>query len=564
MSGASGVSGRLWLPVAVCVALTGVVISSALFTPPDILRAALQEWEFWWLEALFAALVASTTAAVRRLQVPRAVVALSVGMGLLAAGLSAIVAPRTNRIYYDEHIYQGVAQNLSDQHRAQMCNDGTLEYGRLQCWRAEFNKEPIGYPHLLSIVYRLGGANERAAFHVNNVVGGLTAAVVVLLAWLLFADRLVSGFAGAAFVMLPMQLWWSNTAAAEPFATLATSVACLAVVNYAKVQSTQSLAWSVVATAYATTVRPESMLAVPLAGLALLLLAPSMLRRAAPWWGAAGGLGLISVSVLHLAAVRHDGWGTAGPRFSWDHVWANLPSNSWFYLGVDERFPPLIAVAALLALAVGAGWRAKGLLVAYFVAFWGVFVAFYAGSYYYGADVRYALLSHVPLVVLAGLGLARVVEALRLRLGSRAAVAAVAGVMIAQFSWSLPAARSTGEEAWAARADIAVASTFLQRIPPNSIILTHNPSVFHLMGQNAAQLSLAVTDPSYVRDHLLRRYAGGVYLHWNFWCNVSDPVQTQFCRTAVAAFPSDEIASARERDYVYRLFRLRAPDAPGP
>ena len=49
------------------------------------------------------------------------------------SALTVFVAPRTNRIYYDEQIYQSIGQNLSDLKLAQMCNDGTVEYGRLQC-----------------------------------------------------------------------------------------------------------------------------------------------------------------------------------------------------------------------------------------------------------------------------------------------------------------------------------------------------------------------------------------------------------------------------------------------
>ena len=49
------------------------------------------------------------------------------GVAAFAACLTLFVAPRTNRIYYDEQIYQGVGQNLADLRLAQMCNDGTVE-----------------------------------------------------------------------------------------------------------------------------------------------------------------------------------------------------------------------------------------------------------------------------------------------------------------------------------------------------------------------------------------------------------------------------------------------------
>ena len=41
-----------------------------------------------------------------------------------------------------------------------MCNDGTVEYGRLQCSRGEYNKQPYAYPHLLSLVYRVFGVGD--------------------------------------------------------------------------------------------------------------------------------------------------------------------------------------------------------------------------------------------------------------------------------------------------------------------------------------------------------------------------------------------------------------------
>ena len=92
----------------------------------------------------------------------------------VGGGLTLFVAPRTNRIYYDEQIYQSIGQNLADLKLAQMCNDGTVEYGRLQCWMGEYNKQPYAYPHLLSVAYRVFGVSEGVAFAVNAAVMALT------------------------------------------------------------------------------------------------------------------------------------------------------------------------------------------------------------------------------------------------------------------------------------------------------------------------------------------------------------------------------------------------------
>ncbi|MNC92598.1 hypothetical protein D3C83_90520 [compost metagenome] len=79
------------------------------------------------------------------------------------------------------------------------------------------------------------------------------------------------------------------------------------------------------------------------------------------------------------------------------------------------------------------------------------------------------------------------------------------------------------------------------------------------MGRNAAQMSLLTSDAGYAVEPLFARYSGGVYLHWNFWCNVSDPVQQQFCRDALARLPHTLVEEGRERDYRYAFYRLERP-----
>jgi len=66
---------------------------------------------------------------------------------------------------------------------------------------------------------------------------------------------------------------------------------------------------------------------------------------------------------------------------------------------------------------------------------------------------------------------------------------------------------------------------------------------------------LVTASPAYMRV-LAQRYSGGLYLHWNFWCNVQDPVQPAFCRTALAMGPADVVSEYRERDQRFAFYRL--------
>jgi hypothetical protein len=82
--------------------------------------------------------------------------------------------------------------------------------------------------------------------------------------------------------------------------------------------------------------------------------------------------------------------------------------------------------------------------------------------------------------------------------------------------------------------------------------------MFHLWGINAGQMSYVTSNPSYV-SVLAARYSGGLYVHWNFWCNVDDPVQQEFCRKAIGMGSVEIVREYRERDQHYALYRIKVP-----
>ncbi|HEY2433919.1 MAG TPA: glycosyltransferase family 39 protein [Vicinamibacterales bacterium] len=555
--------GLPWtLPAAVAATVAAAMIWIATI-PADRLREVLEATQFWMLDALLALVGVASLATLRQLfghlELRRADKWAAAGAATLAIGLALGVAPATNRIYYDEQIYESVAQNLTDLHRAQMCNQGTVEYQRLQCERSEYNKEPYGYPHLLSVVYRLFGVSSRSPHVLNGLVHGATTWVVFMVTLVFFRDPRAAGFAALAAAIIPEQVLWSHTAASEPASALAAGWVLLAAGAYVRLRSTASLVMVAAAGAYAMTYRPEMpVLALPVAA-AIVLMASRELKTGRLWLAAAGAVALSIVSLAHLASVRHEGWGTQGPRLALMFLGPNLRINGWFYLW-DARFP-----VALTALAVFGAWlrrsRAVGVMLLWLLAFAGIYVLFYAGSYDYGADIRYSLLTYAPIAVLAGLGAATLSRTLDARpLTAGRGVSIVVAALTLQATWYLPLMRAVGEEAWAARADVAFAEATAKTLPRNALVLTHNPGMFHVWGISAAQLSIAADQPEYVRRDLNRRYAGGVYIHWNFWCNVSDPVQNAFCTHVLSSFRTTRIAEFRERDYRYAFYRIAMPD----
>jgi hypothetical protein len=547
--------GTIW-PLLLAI----VVVAGALWAGDAdqlLIRQRLIAVQFWSLEIVFVLVVALTLhqlpALARAMPFRRHDWRAIAGCVVLAGLLSAWVAPRTNRIFYDEQIYQGIGHNLADLRRAQMCHEGIVEYAQLQCARGEYNKQPNGYPHLLSVAFRAFGVADTLAHRVNIAIMMAHVLVVALVAGAWLRDPRPAIAAAAVFATIPQQLQWSATAAAEPSAAVACTLAVLAALRFTATRSTASLLWTVVSTAWAVQFRPESMLIVPVVALIIVAHVPREIWTRRMFGATALGAVLLAVHLAHLMVVRSEGWGAAGDRFSVEFFQANLAVNGWFYLA-DWRFPAAFGVAAVAGALIPGDRRFRLIAAAYFVAFWSVFLFFYAGSYNYGADVRYSLMTYVPVALLAGraaaVGLRRIGEwpvAQRV-----AAVAAMTHLLL-----YLPGVRAVGEEAWAARADVAYGRTFAAVISPRALVLTHNPHMFHLWGRNAAQLSIAVHEEGFLAA-ARQRYGDEIYLHWNYWCNVADPAQRDLCPRLLERTSGAVVTEHHERGQRFALIRLNA------
>ena len=422
--------------------LCGVVTGVALWlgtTDDAALRQQLIHYQFWALSAQCILVVGLSCFCVpkllRSLAISRSALGRAAAISALALVLTVGVAPKTNRIFYDEQIYQGIGQNLSDLGLAQMCNEGTVEYGRLECRRGEYNKQPYGYPYLFSVAYRLFGVGDGIAHVVNAISMALLVWVVFLTATALFGDVSAGLFSAIVVALIPEQLRWSHTAAVEPSAALAVAIAVLAAVFFVRSRHPVGLVWTVVAVAWAMQFRLESLLVLVVVLMLIGLYAPGEFRTRSFWWAALLGVVLCVVYVGHVYAVRSEGWGSADDRMSLAFFWPNLRSNGWCYLW-DARFPAAYSVLALLGAITH---RSLGTAVAavYFVLFWAVFLFFYAGSYDYGADVRFSLMTYPALALLAGCGAAGL-RRFTAGMNLQSAGAVVALGLFVQFLWYAP------------------------------------------------------------------------------------------------------------------------------
>jgi len=504
---------------------------------------------------------------------------------IIAAGFVLVyfVVPREHRIFYDEDIYVNIGQNIAmtkgDNSGTEtgvghllgtfaqriigqtgMCNDGVNEYGDYKCLRLEYNKEPNGWPYVLSIVFRLFGVSEEAAFFTTNVLFLAAILAVFFSGWLLFHDKRAALFSALAFALTPQVLIWCNTVAVEPSAACMAAFAVLSALYYLRAGSAVALYFFIFVTAFAVQFRPESAMICAVAGALILGLKPAELKQGRLWLAVAVFFALMIPHLTHMYSVKDFDWGGSGPKFAWKYFWGgNFRINSLFYF-MNMRFPLIFTVLFFLGLAMKsptAGtlqWREKSGILVWFLLFWGIFCFFYAGSYNYGADVRFSLLSAAPIALLAGNGAACLTAWLGRRFGKVFSCVTIVLIIINFLSF-MPYIRAITQEAWAARADHHYAEKMAKLLPPDSIVLTHNPNMFLVWGHNSAQGSLATEQKSYFGD-FFSRFKGGVYFHYNFWCNVDDPLQQSFCNNLLSWYKSTLIVQYQEKNYRYALYKI--------
>ncbi|MBF0139268.1 MAG: glycosyltransferase family 39 protein [Magnetococcales bacterium] len=485
------------------------------------------------------------------------------GLLLLAVAgslMAAWVAPATHRIFYDEDIYQGIAMNMVWSNQAQMCNEGYQEYGVFYCQRGEYNKQPNGFPFLLSTVYQLVGVHEHAAFLLNNLLLGVATVTVFAIAIHVFHSLWAGLFAALITVMIPQNLHWFNTTAAEPAAAVSAALAVLAGLHAAQKKSNVALLLFTSIAAFSLHMRPENSLILVVSFVLILLQWPRFFLQSRCYLFLGVFAFLILPVFMHALLVHENPWGSSTTPFAPAYFWHNFSVNFKYYFN-NVQFPTLFTLLALAGVLQRRSWRGQMLLWIWFLLLWGIFLFFYAGRYDYGADIRFAIPSHLPLALLAG-GATQAIGhrlATMTRRPARQWYTIMTLLLLLAFLPFLPKVRATTSEAWAARADHYHAHEMAKIIPNDAMILTHNPSMFHLWGNNAAQASIALEEPNQAMHYYFQRFRGGVYFHYNFWCNVADPLQNSFCTHLLERYRHELVVDYRVSHFHYALYRLLPP-----
>ncbi len=340
--------------------------------------------------------------------------------------LEFTVIKSTQRVFFDDVIYQSQALYLIRTGQAVMCNYGTP----FQCFTNYMFHEPIGTAFNIAIGYAIFGINQAAAYNVQLALATICIAIVFFISFLLFKDHSAALFSAAFFAMSPTLLVWAKpvTSDLEMMFYASLSIFFMIIFIYKKnIRTFSALAFSMVLLTYMKINALIYLFLLPILfviidGENIIKSIKNNIHRLIMFFKSNNTINMLLVLFLVIglmpelffsynelttapfgyenAQVQYScsvGVITPHSKFSAEYFIANLCTNLYFWLdkfksqGIFQ--PVLFTVFSIFGAAMMAVYKRRTFLM---IAFWflAIFIsytAFYAGAVTYGSDWRFIL-----------------------------------------------------------------------------------------------------------------------------------------------------------------------------
>ncbi len=481
--------------------------------------------------------------------------------------LRTVVAPHTHRLYYDEDIYLNIGQSIAKEGKAVTCNYGTPG----KCIGGVYNKQPNGYPFLMSFVFLFGGG-ETQAHILTAIISSLTIITVFLITYLLFENKKISIFSTLIFTLIPITIIWAPTTSSDTVFMFFSGLTIFAFLTYIKINDSKSLLFSISTLVYAVQIRPEGLIIIiPLIIVLIFFkknIFESIQKKHFILLLIVFSI-LIAPHIIHMNTVKDNSWGTNQEKLGTEHLEKNLDDNTMFFFE-NTRFPVAFTLLSLIGLALGKNWKKKIFLVTWFMIFFGLYLFFYAGSFNYGVDVRFSLPMYIPVAILGGCGAYLILKILNkliektIELIKRIneeknkiksnwiTTVVVTILLIITFIPFISLVSSVGEEAWDARLAHDFLVENIKELDKDSWIFSHSPYVALINGRNAADNYYAQN--SDIMDDIFDK-TDNVYFYEEYWCGC-EPYTSSTCKYFHDNFKLKVYDSVSKKNRNFTLYKI--------
>ena len=477
---------------------------------------------------------------------------------LLSFLVRGFVPPHGHGLFFDEDIYLNIAQNMVHHGRPDLACFGYFRWDDYFHVDGILNKQPNGYPALLSLFFLLFGVNEKVPAVLSIVLSALSPFLLFLLVRRIYAEK--PALWSALFLSLsPTAVKWAPTCSTEPAFAFFTLLTLFMLSLYCSNRQFKVAFAAFMLLSFTVQFRPEGILLIPVSLLFLVLFFRDPGDYLEEMRFSAIFLLFCTFTgqhLLHLLAFTGDTWGAVyRDTFAITYLLQNMRANLSFFV-TNQAFPLAFTICAITGIfACLKKWRELLFVLGWLGAFFAPYLFFYAGSYWHPTGMRFSLMILAPVCILSSLGMERIRTALESRSRVKAGYL-LASLLFIFFIPFLTWIRTPDLQTWAERFSHQFIVREAQKLPRDSIIFTHTPPMVIIATKRGALQSYYGSDREMV-DRVFQ-HTRHVYFFRDYWCYSLScwGNYAYFCEN----FTMTPVATEKLHEIEYTLYRVERKD----
>jgi hypothetical protein len=521
----------------------------------------------------FIALLASVVLGRRQLRaalkgygITRRHVAYALLISLMFLVLELGLVHPTQQLFFDDTIYQAQALGLIHGGQAWLCDSGTPT----NCIVGEVFHEPIGTAFNLAIGFTIFGVSRGVSYGVMLLLSFIAVFLTYIIAYMLARDTRVAVLSSSLLALSPILLVWAMPTTSDIPTLTYTVLSLFFMMIFLKRKSAYTLAMLAFSAVLLSYMKVNDILFFAVLVIGYLLLddksvIKSVKKNVAMVKNSFAGrafvvflLFMVALTPMMIYAYNESAQGNYGymgsnmqntcsasqsmmakGNFNVQNFEYNICSNVlfWFntYSSTQIMQPTFFTLLALLGAMFL--WfnkrRPLAFLAVWFLAFFLLYTAFYAGSVTYGVDWRFMLSVIAPFCILGGFGgvaIIEIAESVYQRFSSKRAyrkniklvhifayLVIIAGALYSIISLApiLGIQPSQIQQAGDARFYESFVYNQSGSIPNSCVVLTYVPSLFNLVNKSAAQMYMIYNSTAISR---MQEQYSCIVIDWGYWC----------------------------------------------
>ncbi|MGC8567880.1 MAG: glycosyltransferase family 39 protein [Candidatus Micrarchaeia archaeon] len=505
----------------------------------------------------------------------------------------------TQQLFFDDTIYQGMAQQLIHTGQASMCDYGTPT----SCYIPQTFHEPIGTAFALGIMFMIFGVHLYTSYATELALSALSVFLMFCVSALLLKNQKAGLFVESFFMLAPVLLVWAMPTTSDipmlafsliafffmlifkyekNLATLASLLFSISFLTYSKIDAVIylilfPLIYAIIEEKNLKEDIKNTILSIKrnILNEKLLILLLFFFISIIPEIGFAyseyntGSYGYENTKIFN--ACTNTMLNVTG-KFGLQIFYTNICSNVYFWVNAYKSSyvmqPAIFTFIAIAGAIIMAASKKKKLVFAlgiWFATLFFVYTSFYAGSVIYGVDWRFMISLMPPFAIFGGYALYSLFYysgvigerlegkhlAFAFKLISITVIIVLLAYPIYQLYPMLNINPSDIAQAQGARFYENFIYKNITKVPSNCLVLSFDPFFFNLNGLPAAQMYYIYNQSMY--NYFKQKYSC-IVLDYGYWCGT--PSGTM-CRDALSNTTYKILASSLDNKFNgYENFRF--------